>query len=220
MAQQPGTKNEERRTRSEKPLRSSGFSLLELLLAITVLIIIVLVIALVFQQANTAWGSGTRKAGAETTLRGIMGIIEHDLTDAVDGAQFSSALANQWSSSSLTFVTVDGTNRVPQQVTYTVQSSASGSGFDIIRGCQQLDVNPSSHQWEPCSTIPLVQSTLNGTQALSSCTFTPVPASATTGLPLRVEIEAHVKKQGSFAVVSGYSLGQNRSPSDYIVASP
>jgi Tfp pilus assembly protein PilE len=200
-----------------RPLTSgvrAGFSLLELLLAITVLIIIVLVIALVFQQANTAWRSGTRKAGAETTLRSIMGVIEHDLTEAVDGTQFGVSTPNGFDQYSATLVTLDGTNRMPQQVKY------SYSGGDLTRATFAMSAGTSPTNW--AVGVQTSTAILNGSQPLSSFSFNPVWGAGmpSPALPLCVEIEAHVQKKGTFAVVSGYSLGQNQKPSDRIVASP
>jgi len=202
--------------------RRRGFSLLELLMAVTVLIIIVMIIALVFQQAHTAWGTGTRKAGAETTLRAIMGVIERDLTHAVDATQFGQAntfTEISGSDGTITFVTLDGTNRMPQQVQYTYTSSAG----TLTRSIAQLIAGSSPSNWTVLASSPAA--CINGSQPLSAFAFHVIAAASTDvapGLPQRVEIEAHLVKNGNFAVVSGWSLGRNRTghPEDKIQASP
>ena len=204
--------------------RRAGFSLIELLMAITVLIIIVMIIALVFQQAHTAWGSGTRKAGAETTLRGIMGIMERDLAQAVDDTAFGGSI-NQFppagsyppstTPQEIKFITLDGTSRLPQLVDYRFD------GANLIRNTYQVSaVSASSWTFSTTADAPSPGVILNGTQTISRLAFFVPSGSPAIGLPLRLEIEAHVIKQGAFAVVSGYSLGRGRSPSDKIVASP
>jgi len=191
-------------------------------MAVTVLIIIVLVISLVFQQAHIAWGVGTRKAGAETTLRSIMGIIERDLTHAVDAEQFGQAnffpppgaIAQE-----IEFVTLDGTNRMPQLVNYKFVD-----GSDLTRTTYSVLSVTSPTNWTFNNTAAS-SAILNGSQPLTLCTFF-VPAmpvgAIIAGLPQRVEIEAHIQKQGSFAIVSGTSAGRNRAghPEDAIVVSP
>ena len=187
-------------------------------MAISVLIVIVLIIALVFQQANTAWHSGTAKAGEESALRGIMGVIERDLALAVDATHFGQL--NTFSGSSASFVTLDGTNRMPQLVKY------SFSGGDLTRTVLQADSNPSTPtSWSFSGSKGSASSILNGSQQLSSFAFTAISAPANDAaptLPLRVDIEAHVVKNQNFAIVSGWSLGRNRPghPEDKIVASP
>jgi len=200
----------------------SGFSLVELLMAITVLILIVLVMALVFQQANTAWGSGTRKAGAETTLRSIMGIMERDLTSAVDATQFGPNFGNDFveissSANTIEFVNLDGTNRMPQLVQYTLQSN--GTAWDLLRATQAMTGGSSPTNWVASGTWN-PSACLNGSQPLSQFKFH--LSNLTNGLPWHVEIEARVLKQGAFAVVSGWSAGRNRPghPEDTIVSSP
>ena len=192
---------------------TAGFSLLEVLMAITVLIIIVLIISLVFQQAQNAWGSGTRKAGAETTLRSIMGSIERDLNHAVDAAQFGQVNPSAGSSSTIEFVTLDGTNRVPQIVEYAFVAG------DLTRSTYAVSAPPTSPTNWVFSATAATTAILNGSQPLLSCTFTVVP-SPTPGLPLRVEIEAHAQKKGSFAIVSGWCEGKNPPGTHGIVVSP
>ena len=216
-----GAQRARRQPRTKKPTQCAGFSLLEVLMAVTVLIIIVLVISLVFQQAHIAWGVGTRKAGAETTLRSIMGIIERDLTHAVDAEQFGQAnffphpglIAQE-----IEFVTLDGTNRMPQLVNYKFD------GSDLTRTTYSVVSVTSLTNWIFNNTAAS-SAILNGSQPLTLCTFSvpAVPVGTTiAGLPLRVEIEAHIQKQGSFAIVSGTSAGRNRAghPEDAIVVSP
>ena len=201
-----------------QPSARAGFSLLEILLAVTVLIVIVMIISLVFQQAHNAWGAGTRKAGAETTLRSIMGVIEHDLTLAVDDAAFGGSL-NSFptpgaSTASIEFVMLDGTNRLPQVVLYNF------SGGDLTRSTIPLIPGSSPTNWVQGTQSAGV--TLNGGQPLNICTFSVPSGTTSVGLPLRLEIETHVLKQGSFSIVSGWSEGRNRPghPEDKIVVSP
>ncbi len=205
----------------KNPARSAGFSLIELLMSITALILIVLVIALVFQQTHSAWGTGIRRAGVETTLRSVMGTIERDLTHAVDDATFVGLIgpfnvfpAPGSSALTIKFIALDGTNRLPHWVWYTFASS------NLTRQTFAASSLSSATNW----TFAALSSTaiINGDQPLTSCTFSVPAGTPPDGLPLRVEIEAHAKKGDSFALVSGWSEGRNRPgrPEDRIVSSP
>jgi Tfp pilus assembly protein PilE len=204
-----------------RPLTSgprSGFSLLEVLMAVTVLIIIVLIISMIFQQTHTAWGTGIRKAGAETTLRSVMGIMERDLTHAVDATQFGRD--NTFESLPASFVTLDGVTRMPQAVRY---SFASGNGM-LTRETASLAAPLAAESITWTEGAWTNKAVINGSQPLSRFqidVIEPVPPASAGGLPLRVEIEAHVLKRGSFAIVSGWSEGRNRpGHDDRIVVSP
>lgn len=218
--------NVDRPSSARSPLqpvnRNAGFSLLEVLLAITVLIIIVLIISLVFQQAHSAWNSGTRKAGAETTLRSVMGILERDLSLAVDAEDFGTVdtsvpnvpAPNHITSASATFITLQGTNRLPLLVYY------SYDGINLTRYTFAMHATTSANNWK--ADTQLSSAILNGAQALRSFAFYPIPNNTAPALPQRVEIEAHVRKQGTFGIVSGWSEGQNRPghPEDKIAVNP
>jgi hypothetical protein len=217
-----------------RPSRRAAFSLLEVLMAVTVLSLIVVVIALIFQQANVAWGAGTYRAGVETTLRSVLGLVERDLVHAVDATQFppqQNRFSDLNNAGTFSFVTLDGaTNRAPMLVTYDI--FATPDGVSLFRSYQMLSADASG-QWtagpaEPVTGDPdhPAGACVNGSQPLLYFKLTPVwlPADTShTGLPLRVEIETQARREGSFAVVSGWSEGRNRPGhvnEDRIVESP
>lgn len=194
----------ERRTHGKKA-RRAAFSLLEVLLATTVLIVIVMMVALIFRQANNAWNAGTRKADTETVLRGIVGFIDRDLTHAIDSAAFPGIPPNSFASDQMTFLTLDGTNRVPLIVeyTFTTSNTLERSTCQIVAG---VGTNWSPQSWSPPCPI-------NGENPLSDCVFsvTNAPAgSASTNLPLCVTVEVHMRSDKKSGLVSGWCEGRNR----------
>jgi len=201
---------------SLKPKASStraAFSLLEVLLATTVLIMIIMVISLVFRQTHTAWVSGTRQADADTELRSVLGFIERDLTHAVDGtAHFGPDFSIQFADSfktghyhTLSFVTIDGTNRVPMWVTYKYDTGNTA----VYRATQAITVQ--SGDWSPLDppAIDLATAPPLNSSKLSECDFFPVYAAGatTTSLPLRVNVKVVAMPENYFALVSGRSFG-------------
>ncbi|MGN0887148.1 MAG: type II secretion system protein J, partial [Candidatus Spyradenecus sp.] len=81
-----------------RPLRRlgrRGFSLIEVLVAMTILTVIVLIVAGIFQQTGLAWTLGLRRADAQAVTRAVVGAISRDLAMMVDPANFVIAPAEQ-----------------------------------------------------------------------------------------------------------------------------
>ncbi len=68
--------------------RVRGFTLIEILVAMTILMIIVLLVAGIFQQTSLAWSLGLRRADAQSVTRAVIGAINRDLAMMVDPANF------------------------------------------------------------------------------------------------------------------------------------
>ena len=213
--------------------KSSGFSLLEILMAVTVLTIIVLMTSLVFQQTQNAWSSGVRTASLDTTLRTTMGFLERDLTHAIDATPYAiTGVCNATNTIPLgatggfELMTLDGdatstTNRMPQLVDYEVGLSTSGVGFDLTRKVYPVYVVAGSPSSWAVAGAPSMQAVVNGDTPLSAfgITFVGAPAGYAGALPLRADVEVHVitaLTNQTFAIISGKSTG---SGSD-IVARP
>ncbi len=71
------------------PSRRRGFSLIEILVAMTILTVIVLVVSAIFQQTSLAWTIGLRRAEAQSSIRAVVGALSRDLTMVVDPTQFT-----------------------------------------------------------------------------------------------------------------------------------
>lgn len=68
--------------------RKRGFSLIEVLVAMTILSVIVLIVAGVFQQTGLAWSMGLRRADAQSMVRAVAGAVARDLSMMVDPTNF------------------------------------------------------------------------------------------------------------------------------------
>lgn len=62
----------------------AGFSLIEVLVSVTILVVVVLIVGMIFQQTSSAWSVGMSKSSAQSSIRAIVGAIARDLNMAVD----------------------------------------------------------------------------------------------------------------------------------------
>ena len=67
---------------------SSGFSLVEILVATTILLVIVVLVSMVFQQQSAAFQAGVDRTQGQSALRSVMGMVSRDLSLAVDSEDF------------------------------------------------------------------------------------------------------------------------------------
>ncbi len=71
-----------------------GFSLIEVMVAMTILSIIVLIVAGIFQQTGLAWSIGLKRADAQSVTRALVGTLGRDLAMMVDPNNFGILDAN------------------------------------------------------------------------------------------------------------------------------
>jgi type II secretory pathway component PulJ len=140
---------------TEDRKKTTGFTLIEIMTATTILVLIVMIISAVFHQATIAWDSGNRKAKGTMSARAALGIISSWMTRAVappSGFKGSGATSISHGSSSADFVilTMQGTNRAAQPVRVSQSGgsvvmdlpNASGSAT-IITNVDLLEFNRS-----------------------------------------------------------------------------
>ena len=65
-----------------------GFSLIEVMVATAVLLVVVLMVGAVFRQASSSWDGGYARAEGGMIVRGVLGSIQRELSQAVDGRRF------------------------------------------------------------------------------------------------------------------------------------
>ena len=75
-------------------VRGAGFTIIELLVAMSVLVIIVLIVTMIFQRASAVWDTGMNKAELDMTGRGVADYVAQDISSALDLPSFSASGAN------------------------------------------------------------------------------------------------------------------------------
>ena len=64
--------------------KRAGFSMIEMLVASTILVVIVMLLGMLFQQTSLAWRTGVRRADSFMQVRSLVGAIQHDASAAID----------------------------------------------------------------------------------------------------------------------------------------
>ena len=166
-----------------RPKDRAGFSLIEVLVATTILIVIVMMVSMVFHQSIGSWSSGTRRADSQMVVRTILGSIQRDLANAIpdDG--------NTWNNSKISFYAIAGTPEEGPHATAIQQITYSYSGGYVTR--KQDDEEAVK---------------LNESFPLESFKFD-IPDVTSGGLPPRVDVSIEVKTDGTEGIVFAHSRG-------------
>ena len=133
--------------------RNEAFTLIEVMVATTILLLMTVMMGALFRQASSAWDAGNAQAEGGMIVRGVVGAITRDLATAVDARAYKQSAAFTCSGNSLSFVclkpvTGDGskTFRVPHKITYSV-------GSTVKRTDERWDATTSSFGNSKVSTL-------------------------------------------------------------------
>lgn len=165
------------------PRNRAGFSLIEILVATTILIIIVLMVSMVFHQSIASWSSGSRRADTQMVVRTITGSIQRDLVNAIDDP------GNAWGDKSITFMAIAG---IPEGATAPAVQEIS---YKFANGVVTRSVDGD-------------KDSLNPDTKLEDFAFNyPDSWDANEGLPPCVDITLSIKTTGKEGAVAAYSAG-------------
>jgi len=100
--------------------RHHGFSMIEVLVAATIMIVIMLMLGTLFQQTSQAWRTGRQRADALQKARIFFGILQRDVSAAIDVNTLPTAmreaiqqdlggLKQEFTTDNLSFFTLTGT---------------------------------------------------------------------------------------------------------------
>ena len=120
--------------------RRSGFTLIEILVATTILLVIVILASLVFQQTTGAYQTGERKVNAQVALRNVVGAMTRDLALAVDSRDYW-PLNNSFESGRMTFIALTGS---PGRNA----SGEEGSSYKDYRTARQITYDSNGKRTE------------------------------------------------------------------------
>lgn len=192
--------------------KRAGFSMIEVLVASTILMVIVMLLAMLFQQTSLAWRTGVRRANSFMQVRALIGAIQRDASAAVDEQGIDPSLrgsrTSQFSGSSLSFFTLTGSGfnesgglpyRALRYITYngngqrTEDALSADGSWNTIRSTQIKDLLESEGDSASSRTT------------LSS--FTPAGDQGAGRLPLFVTFTANVTLKGNSFDIGAASAG-------------
>ena len=129
-----------------------GFSLIEVMVATAVLLVVVLMVGAVFRQASSSWDGGYARAEGGMIVRGVLGSIQRELSQAVDGRKFPGAWTHKdvpvyVNGSTLEFIRPHFDQEAKAEryhlVTYTASSGK------VTRKWAELTWNSAGKKWSP-----------------------------------------------------------------------
>lgn len=170
-------------TRAYRSAKSDGgFTLLEILVAMALLMVIVMVVAQIFTQARTVWDTGKRRADASMKGRAVADFMAQELSMAIRSVDHPEFSVTEGSESADFWTLGEAGNgnspRAAQRINYE-----TGTGWVKRNGDKVLE-----------------DSTKDGDPFVKAVTFHPDPQSYGNELPFFVDVRVTVSDGGSPAI--------------------
>lgn len=206
--------------------RQNGFSMIEVLVASTILVVLVMMLAMLFQQTGAAWRTGVKRADGYLQIRSLIGAVQHDATAAVDQDTIPLSLRQQlgggnqlFSGSTLQFYTLTGTG-FDDQGSLNYSPAAS----DVFRTLKYITYNLSSGKrtertLKVGSAGSMITTSVSDllTRSGNLNAASTVPSSVTavsgvgSGLPLYLHFSATVTTRGYALDIGAASAGPDKT---------
>lgn len=193
---------------------SSGFSLVEILVATTILLVIVVLVSMVFQQQSAAFQAGVDRTQGQSALRSVMGMVSRDLSLAVDSEDYLDLPKNKFSSTSLSFLAltgVDGKDNAgaDSEGTLSLQLIKYSYSSKVVSR-EVSNVSFTKGGWK---TSGSKKSALNSkSNPINDLKF--IVEGGTSTMPNNIRILASTKANTTASPVSGHSAGPNSAWND------
>jgi prepilin-type N-terminal cleavage/methylation domain-containing protein len=102
--------------RAMKNRNRHGFSMIEVMVAATILVVIVMMLGMLFQQTSVAWRTGLMRSDGYMQLRAFIGALQRDASAMIDANQIPQSLLcnnqkQKFEADEIRFYTMTGTLR-------------------------------------------------------------------------------------------------------------
>jgi type II secretory pathway component PulJ len=208
-----------------KKTNRQGFSMIEVLVASTILIMIVMMLGSLFQQSSTAWRAGLLRTGGYGQLRSYVGAVQRDASAMVNANMLPKALLvdgtreQSFGDSQISFYTITGSDNA-RSLNYITHSTNGRRTQRVL----QLDGQTAdgNAKWEDAETTEVLnflpgQDNLvtprefriawpNGTERDRDGQ----PVSGNQRFPLYLTVEAKIEPQGRLYDVGAESAGPDK----------
>lgn len=199
--------------------RNEAFTLIEVMVATTILLLMTVMMGALFRQASSAWDAGNSQAEGGMIVRGVVGAVTRDMATAVDGRAYGLGSSFVCSGGKLQFwclkptVRNGVTNREPHLITYTGGTTVERRDKPLGGTEKKSDIYPGD-------------STGFGAKFTFEAIDPPPPSQTNPGSsdsarggyeddgylwdgPVAVKVTLSLKQNGSFAGLSVRSWGRN-----------
>jgi prepilin-type N-terminal cleavage/methylation domain-containing protein len=120
---------------------ATAFTLIEIMVAVSILAILVLIMSTIFHQSSLAWDSGTGRMKANVAARSLMNFMERELTHAVADSLFFANIDSQDDSkptadkgySRIRFWSIEGTNSTSERLVRRIEYWRDDAADTLIR---------------------------------------------------------------------------------------
>jgi type II secretory pathway pseudopilin PulG len=142
-----------------KKTNRQGFSMIEVLVASTILIMIVMMLGSLFQQTSTAWRVGLMRTGGYGQLRSYVGTIQRDASAMVNANLLPKILLKEnkdqsFESGKISFYTITGSDNARSLNYITHNTSGKRTQRTLKLGGQTAGSDP---KWEDEETTEILQ---------------------------------------------------------------
>lgn len=198
-----------------------GFSLIEVMVATTILMIIVIMVGNIFRHSTSAWETGYSTAEGASGVRSVLGTVERELAQAIDGRTYGLSDPVVVSGNSIEFyrysepIKKGSTDRELQKIKYTfgknnVTRSLNGKSVTLFSKQASVGGNSETDVDFDVGCIEIEESDLNLNSELKGKGWT-VPS---------VWVRARIVRTSSFAGMEARSYGPDgkKGTDDDIIA--
>ena len=200
---------------------NKGFSLIEVMVATTILMIIVIMVGNIFRHSTSAWETGYSTAEGASGVRSVLGTVERELSQAIDGRAYGLSDPVVVSGNSIEFyrysepIKNGSTDRELQKIKYTfgknnVTRSLNGKSVTLFSKQASVGGNSETDVDFDVGCIEIEESDLNLNSELKGKGWT-VPS---------VWVRARIVRTSSFAGMEARSYGPDgkKDTEDDIIA--
>ena len=197
----------------------AGFSMVEVLVASTILVVIVMMLAMLFQQTGLAWRTGVQRADAFMQLRGLVGALQRDASAAIDEREIPTDLRSQLGGSQqfsgdLKFYTLTGTGfpetgNTPYRTLTYVTYDTSG-----LRTERKLKADGTAEPATSFNVMTTASRSIDPSKpSITVGDFDDEYAAgmSSAGLPLYVRVQASVRPSGYTLDIGAASAGPDKT---------
>lgn len=191
----------------------NGFSMIEVLVASSILIVIVMMLAMLFQQTSVAWRTGLIRSRGYAQLRSYVGTIQRDATAAIDARNLPAKLLESngkqsFTSGKISFYTLSGDEN-ERSLNYITHDLSGTREHKVLA----LDGNGKWDTVSSSDVLKFLSDSNSDDPDINPLRFEfkwEKNGSYSDELPLYIKVDAQVTQKGKLYQVGAASAGPDK----------